>query len=181
MFLDQHGIAPCVRLPATATVGKGNLPVWACFKKLQTGEIRRWHRRMVIYGVSLRLCATKNSVGEVLYLAYRGHASINLRRYAQRWQAENLHAAVKTRGFNLEDTGLTQVERVSTLLACVSAAFIWACATGQVLAAQQPVERKKHGYRAVSVFRLGLDRLQDLLLHPSSSSRQALRLLISSF
>lgn len=180
-FLDQHGIAPCIRLPATAIIGTGSLPVWACFKKLQVGEIRRWHRPLVIYGVSLRLCATKNAAGEVLYLAYRGHASTNLRRYALRWQAENLHSALKTRGFNLEDTGLTQAERVSTLLTCVSAAFIWACVTGQVLAARQPVKRKKHGHRAVSVFRLGLDHLQDLLLHPSPSSWRALQALMPSF
>ncbi|MBZ9716040.1 IS4 family transposase, partial [Deinococcus multiflagellatus] len=159
----------------------GKLPVWACFKKLQTGEIRRWHRRMVVYGVSLCLCATKNAAGEVLYLAYRGHASKNLRRYAQRWQAENLHSALKSRGFHLEDTGLTQAERVSTLLTCVSAAFIWACVTGQLLAARQPVKRKKHGHRTVSVFRLGLDHLQDLLLHPSPSSWRALQALMPSF
>ncbi|MFC4427355.1 IS4 family transposase [Deinococcus navajonensis] len=176
-FLDGHGIAPYIRLPATATLGKGNVPVWACFKKLQPGEIGRWHCRMVVYGVSLRLCATKNAAGEVLYLAYLSHASVNLRRYAQRWQAENLHAALKTRGFNLEDTGLTQAERVSTLLTCVSAAFIWACVTGQFLAARQPMKRKKHGHRAVSVFRLGLDHLQDHLLHPSPSSWQALHAL----
>ncbi len=126
-FLNQHRIVPCIRLPATATVGTGSFPVWACFKKLQVGEIRPWHRPLVVYGVSLRVCATKNAAGEVLYFAYRGHASVNLRRYAQRWQAENLHSALKTRGFNLEDTGLTQAERVSTLLMCVSAAFIWAC------------------------------------------------------
>ncbi|MBZ9716145.1 IS4 family transposase [Deinococcus multiflagellatus] len=180
-FLDGHGIAPCIRLPATATIGTGKLPVWACFKKLQAGEIRRWHRRMVVYGVSLRLCATKNAAGEVLYLAYGGHASVNLRRYAQRWQAENLHSALKTRGFNLEDTGLAQAERVSTLLTCVCTAFIWACVTGQFLASKQPVKRKKHGHRAVSVFRLGLDHLQDLLLHPSPSSWRALYALMPSF
>ncbi|ACO45504.1 IS4-like element ISDds2 family transposase [Deinococcus deserti] len=160
-FLDQHGIAPCIRLPATATIGTGKLPV--------------------SYGVSSRLCATKNTADEVLYLAYRGYASVNLRRYAQRWQAENLHSALKTRGFNLEDTGLTQAERVSTVLTCVSAAFIWAYVTCQVLAAKQPVKRKEDGYRAVSVFRLGLDHLQDLLLHPSLSSWRALQALMPSF
>ena len=134
---------------------------------------------MVVDGVSLRLCATKNAAGEVLYIAYRGHASVNLRRYAQRWQAENLHAALKTRGFNLEDTGLTQAERVSTLFTCVSAAFIWACVTGQVLAARRPLGRKKHGHRPVSVFRRGLDQLQDLLLHPSRASWRALHALMS--
>ena len=35
---------------------------------------------------------------------------------------------------------------------------------------EQTVKRKKHGHLEVSVFRLGLDHLQDLLAHPSRSS-----------
>ena len=180
-FLDQHGIAPCIRLPARATIGKYRLPVWAVFKKLQVGEVRVWSRQTLIYGVSLRVAATKNAAGETLYLAYRGHAGPNLRRYTQRWQAENLHSALKTRGFNLEDTGLTRAERLSTLLTVVSVAFIWACVTGELLATQVNVQVKTHGHRAVSVFRLGLDHLQDLLLHPSPSSWRSLANLMPRF
>lgn len=39
-FLDQHSIAPCIRLPARATIGQHRLPVWAVFKKLRVGEVR---------------------------------------------------------------------------------------------------------------------------------------------
>ena len=180
-FLNQHGIAPCIRLPARATIGRHGLPVWAVFKKLRVGEVRVWHRQTHIYGVSLRVAATKNAAGEMLYLAYRGHIGSNLRRYAQRWQTENLHAALKTRGFNLEDTGLTRAERVSTLLTVVSVAFIWACITGEFLATTTQVKIKKHGHRAVSVFRQGLDHLQDLLLHPSPSSWCSLAALMLRF
>jgi hypothetical protein len=180
-FLDHHGIAPCIRLPARATIGKHRLPVWAVFKKLQVGEVRVWRRQTLIYGVSLRVAATKNVAGDILYLAYRGHVGPNLRRYAQRWQAENLHSALKTRGFNLEDTGLTRAERLSTLLTVVSVAFIWACVTGGLLAIKVGVQVKTHGHRAVSVFQLGLDHLQDLLLHPSPSSWRTLASLMPRF
>lgn len=94
-FLEQHGIAPCIRLPARATIGKHRLPVWAVFKKLEVGEIRVWRRQTHVYGVSLRVAATKNAAGETLYLAYRGHAGPSLRRYAQRWQAENLNCTLR--------------------------------------------------------------------------------------
>jgi len=178
-FLDQHKIAPCIRLRADSKIG--GIPVWACLRKLQIGEVRVWHRAETIFGVKLRVCATKNAAGEMLYLAYRGYARKNLVRYAQRWQAENLHAALKTRGFNLEDTGLTKMERVSTLLNVVSVAFIWSCLTGEFQEAQQPRKRKNHGYNAISVFRLGLDHLQDLLLHPSRTSWTALIALMPRF
>ena len=123
----------------------------------------------------------KNMAGEILYLAYRGRAGNNLERYARRWQAENLHSALKTRGFNLEDTGVTHAGRLSTLLTAVSIAFIWECRTGELLAAKTPPKLKNHGHRAVSVFRLGLDHLQDLLLHPSRTSWRAPSGLMPSF
>ena len=162
-FLEQNGIAPWIRLPARTTIGKHGLPVWAVFKNLQVGEVRVWRRLALIYGVSLWVAATKNAAGGTLYLAYRGHVGQNFRRYAQRWQAENLHSALKTRGFNLEDTGLTRAERVSILLTVASVAFIWAAVTGKLLAARTAVQIKSHGDRAVSVFRLGLN--QSLFLH----------------
>jgi len=105
VFLEQHDIAPCIRLKATSKIG--GVPVWACFRKLVMGEVRVWHQRTDVYGVKLNVLATKNAAGDMLHLAYRGRSSKNVRRYAERWQTENLHAALKTRGFNLEDTGLT--------------------------------------------------------------------------
>lgn len=179
--LDQHGITPCIRLTARTTLGSSRFPIWAAFKKLEPGEIRFYHRAIKVYGVSLRVAATKNAAGEILYLAYRGRAKENLNRYAQRWQTENLHAALKTRGFNLEDTGLTRAERVSTLLSVVAIAFIWACVTGAIQAIKQPIPLKKHGHHAVSVFRLGLDHLQDLLAHPSPTSWRELADLMPRF
>ena len=53
--------------------------------------------------------------------------------------------------------------------------------TGELLANKKDVQIKKHGHRAVSVFRLGLDHLQDLLLHPSPSSWRTLTTLMPRF
>ncbi|WP_221091184.1 IS4 family transposase [Deinococcus aquaedulcis] len=166
-LLDQNGIAPCIRLQAISKLN--GVPVWACFRKLQKGEVRVWHSKAEVYGVKLRVLATKNAAGEMLYLAYQGFSGPNLRRYAMRWQCENLHAALKTRGFNLEDTGLMRATRLSTLLVAVSLAFVWSCLTGEFVAARQQVKRKKHGYAEISVFRLGLDTLQDLTTSQNSA------------
>lgn len=103
----------------------------------------------------------------------RGRAKQNLRKYALRWQCENLHSAMKTRGFNLEVTGLTQAERVSTLLTVVALSFIWYLQRGIILLREGRSETKKamrllaHGYTSKSLFRLGPDELGDLLSHPS--------------
>ncbi|WP_233433716.1 IS4 family transposase, partial [Deinococcus radiophilus] len=117
-FLSEHGIVPCIRLRSDTKMD--GLPVHVFAKKMQVGEVRVWHSSMVVYGVRLRVLALKVSKTEMLYLAYKGRADQNLRKYALRWQCENLHAALKTRGFDLEATGLTQAERVSTLLMVIA-------------------------------------------------------------
>ena len=90
-----------------------------------------WHRPMRIYGVKLRILALCCRDGQMLYLAYQGHPEAGLRRYAQRWQCENLHQSLKGRGFNLEESGLSRPERVSTLMGAVGLAFVWCCLTGE--------------------------------------------------
>lgn len=158
--LLRLGITPYIRLKATTRVGTGNTPVWAMFPKMQPGELRYWHGLMIIYGVQLRVLASKNAQGDTLYLAYRGRATQALKTYALRWNAECLHHALKSRGFDLEATHVTQQERVSTLLSGVALAFIWCCLTGEFEEYRNPGKNLKHGYPPKSIFRRGLDALQ---------------------
>ena len=76
--------------------------------------------------------------------------------YKFRWQIESLFKALKTSGFNLEDTHLRHIDR----FAVVSLAFVWALKTDHRPNGLKPILRKSHGRRAVSVFRLGLDHLR---------------------
>jgi hypothetical protein len=46
--------------------------------------------------------------------------------YARRWEVETLFGCLKTRGFCLEATHVTEPERLRKLLALVALAFCWA-------------------------------------------------------
>jgi hypothetical protein len=72
---------------------------------------------------------------------------------------ETLFGALKSRGFNLEDTHLTDPERLSRLLALLAIAFTWAFVVGQWQAVVKDLKLKKHGYPPKSIFRLGLNML----------------------
>lgn len=85
--------------------------------------------------------------------------------YAQRWGIETLFGIFKSRGFNLEDTHLTDSERLSRLFALLTIALCWAYRTGQWLTKQKPISIKKHGRKAKSVFRFGFDYLRRILLN----------------
>jgi hypothetical protein len=50
--------------------------------------------------------------------------------YKQRWQIETRFRAFKTAGFNLEDTHLTDYQRLDKLLILTTIAFHWAYNTG---------------------------------------------------
>lgn len=87
-----------------------------------------------------------------------------LEQYRQRWGIETLFGCLKRRGFDLEATHVTRSERLSRLMAVLTLAFTWAYVTGAWLYEQAPWTLKTHGRLAVSLFRKGLDWLQQVLM-----------------
>lgn len=77
---------------------------------------------------------------------------------------ETLFAAFKTRGFNLEDTHVTSVERSERLFALLVIALAWAVLVGEFVSSLKPLNIKHHGSPERSVFRVGLDCLRQILL-----------------
>lgn len=83
--------------------------------------------------------------------------------YKERWQIETAFRALKTSGFNIEDTHLTEIDRVSKLFALVLVAFVWAYKAGIFLDTIIPIKIKKHGRKAKSYFKYGLTYLANIL------------------
>jgi hypothetical protein len=86
-----------------------------------------------------------------------------LSEYGVRWGIETLFGCLKSRGFCLEATHITEPERLEKLLALLSLAFVWAYMAGEWLYEQDPLPVKEHGRLPVSVFRRGFDWLRGLL------------------
>jgi hypothetical protein len=80
-------------------------------------------------------------------------------QYRKRWGIETLFGALKSRGFNLEDTHLKDAERLSRLLALLALAFTWAFVVSLWQASVKELKLKKHGYPPKSIFRRGLNIL----------------------
>ncbi|MEA3445980.1 MAG: IS4 family transposase [Bacteroidota bacterium] len=76
-----------------------------------------------------------------------------------------LFRAMKTSGFNLEDTHLNDLERISKLLCLVCIAFIWAYLAGIYKhIVLKPIRILNNGRKAHSTFRYGLDYVAHALL-----------------
>lgn len=151
------------------------------FAHLQVGQAQRLTGTCRVWGYPVAVEALRLEAGELLVVIAPVGAQALIQDYALRWGIETLFGIFKTRGFCLESTHFTDDERLSKLFALLTLALCWAMRTGLWLHQWQPIAIKKHGRRAKSLFRLGLDYLRHLVLNPSVANEsdfvQSLQLL----
>jgi hypothetical protein len=144
--------------------------VFWLFNDLKCGECRFFHR---IYQVNGQLCylsasKMKNKKGAPeLQIIIAFNKPENAQQvYRDRWQIETAFRALKSSGFNIEDTHLTELNRIEKLFSIVMVAFAWAYVVG-VFANQniKPIKILKHGKRAKSLFKYGLEIIAAILLN----------------
>lgn len=87
--------------------------------------------------------------------------------YRRRWEIETMFAALKSRGFDLEETNVTEPGRIENLMGLLALSFMWCRLVGeQRMRWDGPIPRKTHGRRQWSVFRYGLDMLTEAFSAP---------------
>jgi len=141
------------------------------FNDLKCGECRLLHR---IYRVNGQLCyisASKvknnNGVPELQMIIAFNKPENALQIYKDRWQIETTFRALKSSGFNIEDTHLTDLERIEKLFSIVMVAFTWAYVVGVFVNENvKPIKILKHGKKAKSIFKYGLEIIATILLNP---------------
>jgi hypothetical protein len=96
--------------------------------------------------------------------------------YAVRWEIETLFGCLKSKGFNFEDTHMTNRERIKKLIAILAIAFCWAHLTGEWRHQhEKTIPLKKHGRPQTSLFRYGLDWIMTALIKRGQKIRQLKR------
>ena len=87
-----------------------------------------------------------------------------LEMYRRRWQIEVLFEALKSRGFNFEETHLREAKRLETLGGVLAIAFCWAWHVGAWRHEVKPIALKAHQPPAKSLFRYGFDGIRQAVL-----------------
>ncbi len=123
-----------------------------------------------VYGCKLYLAGQQLPNGDFFVVGSATKTRHLATIYQQRWQIETLFAAYKFRGFHLESCRVNRAKRLKTLLFVLSLALLWAIHTGLWLIGQGkqiPLKNVKNHppQRWKSLFRWGLDYLQNLLLN----------------
>lgn len=133
------------------------------FRDLKPGEYKILKGLRKVNGQPVYVVGMLLPGGEYLILATDKEPEKALEEYKKRWGIETLFQCLKGRGFNFEDTHMTFPKRIDKLIALLAVAFTWCHVTGEWLASQTPITIKKHGRKAVSLFRLGLDHIGRIL------------------
>jgi hypothetical protein len=161
-FLQKRRIKYQMRLRRNTLVrnARGKLvQAWRLFAATRVNQMLVIPQARQLWGQELFLSGCYLGDGEYLILVGPELLDAPHLEYKKRWGIETLFGALKSRGFNLEDTHLQDPERLSRLLALLALAFTWAFVVGAWQAAVKELKLKKHGYPPKSIFRLGLNML----------------------
>lgn len=163
--LLENGVNPVIRIRKDTVLQQRtkSAPAWVWFNDLKQGEVKELGKAKVM-GIRVFVIGTLTEDGEYLLLVTIKRPSRALIIYAQRWNIETLFAALKTRGFNLEETRMVHKERSERLFALLVIALVWAVRVGEFVSSLTRIALKKNGSPPRSVFRIGLDTLRQILL-----------------
>jgi len=137
----------------------GKVKLGKYFSQMQVGEYRGAETR--IYGVPIKITCLQLVKEQLLIASNCLIGQEALWSYKQRWSIERSFRSLKTSGFNIEDTHITDLSKLSKLFAVVSIALAICVIAGEIKNNFTPIVIKKHGRRVCSLFTYGLDWLKD--------------------
>jgi hypothetical protein len=174
-YLNREGICYHLRIrenfwvkdPRTKKEFKAH---WA-FLHLRLNQSMVLHR---IYYVNNQLCYLsaarfKNQQGkpELQIIVSFNKPQEAISSYKKRWQIETAFRAMKTSGFNIEDTHLIHLDRIERLFAIMTIAFTWAYLVGIYKHTMiKPIKELAHGRKAKTLFKYGLEEISNTLMNP---------------
>lgn len=135
------------------------------FRGLSPTAERVLYGKRKILGHELYIAGLRLLDGDLLIIITNELPGNAIKIYGFRWEIETLFSCLKGRGFNFEDTHITDYERIKKLFVLLSIAFCWAHKTGEWRHEHRPIKIKKHGRPAISLFRYGLDYIVDVIMN----------------
>ncbi|AFZ66657.1 IS4 family transposase [Deinococcus peraridilitoris] len=178
-FLRRRGIKRCLRIRGDARIDDVRLDEgWGY---VQPGQVVALLEKANVYGNVMQLVVTRTDAGELLALATDLKIDETRAVYRLRWTVECTFSTQKSRGFDLEASAMTRPDRLERLFGVVTLALAWCLRVGVWCHQQRPIKRKKHGRRAVSLVRYGLELLSASLRWDTSDCLTLLALVMQPF
>jgi transposase len=162
LFLIEQKIPFIIRVKQNSMVAIGENG------KLLIGHLRKWLSRKKIVNYSINLWGLslyvsiekKKGAKEQMIIVSNFKFEDPLGMYRRRWEIETMFGCLKTRGFRMEDTHITDPDKIEKVVFVLAIAFCWAYRTGDIQDQIRAIEVKTHGRRARSLFREGLNLIR---------------------
>ena len=139
------------------------------FHHLKAGQKTHLGKRKICQTTpyETNISAFRNNRGELIVVMHSQQIQEPIKIYAMRWEIETMFKAFKSNGFNMEKTHIKDPDRITTLFAVLSLAFCFALQQGIILVSNNNklMRLKKHKAVAKSIFRIGIDYLQNILIN----------------
>lgn len=127
--------------------------------------------KIEVFGLEIYVsCVKYQKDGRTEYLIVAGGERNRdaIEEYKVRWQIETMFGCLKSRGFNFEETHLTEPKKIGKLLLLLGLGLLLSMLMGEFQVEtlkQVRMKLKKNKRYAKSLFRIGLDALQNLLFN----------------
>ena len=145
---------------------------WWLFNDLRVGQEKFYHKLFLHKGEYVYLAGSriKNSDGipelQILICFSRPEGAVLT--YKKRWEIETAFKAMKSSGFNIEDTHMRDMKRIARLVAMVCMALVWAYLVGEHKDINnKPIRILKHGGKAKLLVKYGLEEIATILMRPT--------------
>lgn len=177
-FLIENKISYRLRIKASHQITNVRGVVVRASRLCRTLKINQREElrgKRLLWGQAVFVAVCRKQDGDNVLVISSEQSGRILLEYGERWKIETLFGILKTRGFRLEDTHLTEVERISKLLSLLTIAVSWAMLTGEVEVKTTPLKTKKHGRLEKSLFRFGFETLRSCFCQLTTNFRQKQR------
>lgn len=180
-FLIEQKIPFIIRVKQNSLVNigeNGKLPLGSLRKSLSRKTVV--NHPVTLWDLSLYASIEKRKGAKEQMIVVSNFKFENpLGLYRRRWEIETMFGCLKTRGFRMEDTHITDPDKIEKMMFVLAVAFCWAYRIGDIRDKKQQIEVKTHGRRARSLFREGLNRIRRAIF--SGWARKKFRCLLGCF
>ncbi len=153
-FLKEYKIHFTIRIKKNAIIN--DLPEEKSKSVFDFVEQKKYKKRkklfytnICIYGINAHFCAKKEK-NEWSYFLTSFDPKNADKRYKLRWKIEVMFSNFKTRGFNLESTHMTDLDKLSFLIAILTVTYCIVIKVAVFLQSKKSIPLKKHGFLAES-------------------------------
>ena len=157
-WLEDQGIGYVLRIRKNTIVGDRLAHE---YKRKPEDKLSVWERPLYFGG--------KVEKGKRIYVVsnrFKGKEALEL--YRRRWGIEQLFSHLKKRGFNLEDTHMTDKKKIERMMALVSVSFLLSYGWGLHL---RSYEKQTAYVRRKSHYNYGLGRLTSMVTAPQKHKK----------